>query len=96
LFRDLLLVIADGTEVEMNARHIRLNRMSFSNLNTLMKTGKLINQPPRTRLGKPVFGLLFLVWEASEAQTNIADMSFKPRHICNLFGHLTDFKHFLV
>lgn len=48
--RDLLLVIADGTEVKMNARHIRLNRMGFSNLNMLMKTGKLINQPPRFRL----------------------------------------------
>lgn len=27
--RDLLLVTADGTEVKMNARHIRLNRTGF-------------------------------------------------------------------
>lgn len=61
MIRDLLLVIADGTEAEMNARYIRLNRMTFSNLNMLMKTGELINQPPMTRLGKPVFGLVFFV-----------------------------------
>lgn len=29
VIRDLLLVIADGTEVKMNARHIRLNGMGF-------------------------------------------------------------------
>ncbi len=54
-----MLVIADGTEVKMNTRHIRLNRMGFNNLNMLVKTEKLINQPPSTRLRKAVFGIFF-------------------------------------
>lgn len=56
-----MLVIADGTEVKMNTRHIRLNRMGFNNLNMLVKTEKLINQPPSTRLRKAVFGIFFNV-----------------------------------
>lgn len=51
----------NGTEVEMNARYIRLNKMNFSNLNMLMKRGELINHPSRTRLAKPVFGLVYFL-----------------------------------
>lgn len=94
-----MLVIADGTEVKMNTRHIKLNRMGFSNLNTLMKTEKLINQPPRTRLRKAVFKIFFfffLMWEASEVQTNIADVYLMFKCSFNLFGHLAEFKHFWV
>lgn len=93
-----MLVIADGTEVKMNTRHIRLNRMGFNNLNMLVKTEKLINQPPSTRLRKAVFGIFFLTWEASGAQTNTAEayLFCKCSYICNLFGYVADFKHFWI